>query len=64
MAQAETGTFEVPLFQRMGLDICNKDVLEIGCGNGFGAYLISKKTPRSYTGLDVMAAQIELAQSY
>jgi ubiquinone/menaquinone biosynthesis C-methylase UbiE len=53
--------FEVPLFQRMGLDIRNKDVLEIGCGNGHGAYLLNQRSPRSYVGLDVMEEQIEKA---
>jgi ubiquinone/menaquinone biosynthesis C-methylase UbiE len=55
------GHFEVPLFGRMGLDICNKDVLEIGCGNGHGAFLLNQSSPRSYVGLDVMEEQIEKA---
>jgi ubiquinone/menaquinone biosynthesis C-methylase UbiE len=54
--------FEVPLFQRMGLDVRNKDVLEIGCGNGHGAYLLNQRSPRSYVGLDVMEEQIERAR--
>jgi ubiquinone/menaquinone biosynthesis C-methylase UbiE len=54
--------FELPLFQQMGLDIRNKDVLEIGCGNGYGAHLIHQRAPRSYIGLDVMEEQIQKAR--
>ena len=54
--------FEVPLFQRMGLDVRNKDVLEIGCGNGYGAQLLNERSPRSYVGLDVMEEQIKKAR--
>ena len=54
--------FELPLFGRMGLDIRNQDVLEIGCGNGHGAYLLNQRLPRSYVGLDVMEEQIEKAR--
>ena len=53
--------FELPIFGRMGLDIRNQDVLEIGCGNGHGAYLLNQRLPRSYVGLDVMEEQIEKA---
>jgi len=54
--------FEIPLFQRLGLDIKDKDVLEIGCGNGFGGYLLNQLEPKSYFGLDVMEEQIEIAR--
>jgi len=54
--------FEVPLFQRMGLELRDKDVLEIGCGNGYGAYLLNQRSPRSYIGLDVMEEQVEKAR--
>jgi len=54
--------FEIPIFQRMGLDVRDKDVLEIGCGNGHGAYLLNQGSPRSYVGLDVMEEQIEKAR--
>jgi SAM-dependent methyltransferase len=54
--------FEVPLFQKMGLDIRNKDLLEIGCGNGHGAYLLDQLSPRSYVGLDVMEEQVAKAR--
>jgi len=55
---------ELPLFQRLGLDVKDKDVLEIGCGNGHGGYLLNQLHPKSYIGLDVMAEQIELAQHH
>jgi ubiquinone/menaquinone biosynthesis C-methylase UbiE len=54
--------FEMPLFQRMGLDVRDKDVLEIGCGNGHGAYLLNRGSPRSYIGLDLMEEQIGKAR--
>jgi ubiquinone/menaquinone biosynthesis C-methylase UbiE len=55
--------FELPLFQRLGLDVRGKDVLEIGCGNGHGGYLLNQIGPKSYIGLDVMEAQIAIARS-
>ena len=54
--------YELPLFQRIGLDVRNKDVLEIGCGNGHGGYLLNQLQPKSYIGLDVMEEQIEIAR--
>ena len=54
--------FEKPLFKHMGLDLYNKDVLEIGCGSGYGAYLLNQLAPKSYLGLDVMEEQIALAK--
>jgi len=53
--------FELPLFQRLGLNVKDKDILEIGCGNGYGGYLINQLQPKSYVGLDVMEEQIEIA---
>lgn len=54
--------FELPLFRRMGLDLHGKDVLEIGCGSGYGASLLNALGPKSYVGLDVMEEQIALAR--
>ncbi len=54
--------FELPLFQRMGLDIRGKDILEIGCGSGYGAFLLNQLNPKSYIGLDLMEEQIKLAR--
>lgn len=54
--------FELPLFQRMGLDVRGKDVLEIGCGNGHGGYLLNQLKPKSYVGLDVMKEQLAIAR--
>ena len=54
--------FELPVFQRMGLNIRGKDVLEIGCGSGYGAFLLDQLNPRSYIGLDLMEEQIKLAR--
>jgi len=54
--------FEFPVFRELGMDLKNKDVLEVGCGSGYGAFLLHKLNPKSYVGLDVMEEQIELAQ--
>ena len=54
--------FELPLFLRMGLDLRGKDVLEIGCGSGYGASLLNTLGLKSYIGLDVMEEQIALAR--
>lgn len=54
--------FELPIFIRLGLDVRNKDVLEIGCGNGYGAHLLNQLEPKSYIGLDIMEEQIEIAR--
>ncbi|GJQ36572.1 MAG: hypothetical protein JETCAE01_25820 [Anaerolineaceae bacterium] len=54
--------FELPMFKRMGLDLRDKDVLEIGCGSGYGAFLLSSLSLKSYIGLDVMEEQIDLAK--
>ncbi|MBK8619994.1 MAG: class I SAM-dependent methyltransferase [Anaerolineales bacterium] len=54
--------FEMPIFRQMGLDLQNKDVLEIGCGSGYGASLLNQLQPKSYIGLDVMTEQVELAR--
>ncbi len=54
--------FEMPMFRQMGLDLQDKDVLEIGCGSGYGAYLLNQLQPKSYIGLDVMIEQVELAR--
>jgi len=57
--------FELPMFQQLGLDVKDKDILEIGCGNGYGGYLVNQLSPKSYIGLDIMEEQIEIArQSY
>ena len=54
--------YELPLLRSMGILFTGKDVLEIGCGSGYGAELIMKDKPHSYLGVDVMEEQIELAR--
>ncbi len=54
--------FEMPTFRQMGLDLHDKDVLEIGCGSGYGAFLLNQLQPKSYIGLDVMTEQVVLAR--
>jgi len=40
----------------------DNDILEIGCGNGYGGYLLNQLGPKSYIGLDVMEEQIVIAR--
>ena len=54
---------EFPLFRRLGLKAEGQDVLEVGCGSGYGAVLIGRLRPRSYLGVDLMPEQIELAKA-
>jgi ubiquinone/menaquinone biosynthesis C-methylase UbiE len=55
-------TVEFPLFRKMGLTDAQCDILEIGCGSGYGAVLLATLSPRSYVGVDIMPEQIALAQ--
>jgi len=55
-------TVEFPLFKRMGLTGQECDILEIGCGSGYGAVLLSELRPKSYVGIDLMPEQIALAR--
>lgn len=55
-------TIEFPLFRKMGLTDPQCDILEIGCGSGYGAVLLATLSPRSYVGVDIMPEQIALAQ--
>jgi len=50
---------EFRLFQEMGLTERGKRILEIGCGSGYGARLLSSIEPSSYVGIDLMPEQIE-----
>ena len=52
---------EFPIFQHMGLDETGLDILEIGCGSGYGATLLYRLEPKSYVGVDLMHEQIALA---
>jgi SAM-dependent methyltransferase len=54
---------EVPLLRGMGLQVENRDVLEIGCGSGYAAVLLGRRGPRRYVGVDLMPEQIALAQA-
>jgi ubiquinone/menaquinone biosynthesis C-methylase UbiE len=54
--------YEIPRLKRMGVCVNGKDILEIGCGSGYGATLILRDKPLSYVGIDMMEEQITLAQ--
>ena len=53
---------ELKTFRKFGLEIRDRDILEVGCGNGYAASLIAAEAPRSYTGLDIMPEQLEIAR--
>ncbi|MGD0384098.1 MAG: class I SAM-dependent methyltransferase [Thermoguttaceae bacterium] len=53
---------EFPVFRLLGLRKQNQDILEIGCGNGYGAALLMRLKPKSYVGVDLMPEMIELAR--
>ena len=48
---------ELKQFRKYGLAIRDKDILEVGCGNG------CREGPHSYTGIDVMKEQLDKARS-
>ena len=52
---------ELAGFKNWGLKIENADILEAGCGWGYCASLIMRENPRSYTGMDIMPEQLEIA---
>lgn len=53
---------ELSTFRKFGLEIRGKDILEVGCGSGYAASLITAEDPNSYVGLDIMPEQLELAR--
>ena len=54
---------ELKTFEKFGLILPGADVLEVGCGNGYAASLITTGGARSYTGLDIMPEQLEIARN-
>jgi len=54
---------ELKTFKKFGLVIRDADILEVGCGNGYAASLMTTQGPRSYTGLDIMPEQLEIARN-
>ncbi|HVM70779.1 MAG TPA: class I SAM-dependent methyltransferase [Anaerolineales bacterium] len=54
--------YELPIMRKLGLEPAGRDILEIGCGSGYGAQLLAQPAPLSYTGIDLMPEQIALAR--
>ena len=54
---------DLKALESLGLTIQGKNILEVGCGSGFGAELLLKFKPSSYLGIDIMEDQIDLARS-
>lgn len=54
---------DMRVLKSLGLSISGKNILEIGCGSGYGAELIIKANPQSYLGIDIMQDQIDLAKA-
>ena len=52
---------EFPVFRWLGLNGQGFDILEVGCGSGYGAVLLSRLKPKSYLGIDLMPEMIDLA---
>jgi ubiquinone/menaquinone biosynthesis C-methylase UbiE len=53
---------EFPLLKFIGLRGEGLDILEIGCGSGYGAKLLLTLRPKSYIGIDLMPEMIDLAK--
>ena len=52
---------ELKAFEKFGLDLRGADILEVGCGNGYAATLLTTGGVNSYTGLDIMPEQLAIA---
>ena len=52
---------EFPIFRWLGLKGQGLDILEVGCGSGYGAVLLFRLKPKSYLGIDLMPEMIDLA---
>ena len=53
---------ELKTFRKFGLELRGADILEVGCGNGYAASLITARGVNRYTGLDIMPEQLEIAR--
>lgn len=53
---------EFPLFRLLGLRGHDQDILEVGCGAGYGAVLLSALRPKRYVGIDLMPEMIDIAR--
>ena len=53
---------ELKTIEKFGLDLLGADILEVGCGNGYAASLITARGVNRYTGLDIMPEQLEIAR--
>lgn len=64
-AEDEPFRYYIQLYDRVlkGLDLANKDVMEVGCGRGGGGgFLLRYKNLHAYTGIDLSYSAIEWCQ--
>ena len=53
-----------PLLMELIGDLNGKDVLDIGCGNGYHLSIVKEKNPKTLMGTDISESQIELCKEY
>jgi len=54
---------EAPYFKKLLGDISDKDVLDLGCGEGHFTRIISENTTGKVYGMDLSKEMIQLAES-
>jgi ubiquinone/menaquinone biosynthesis C-methylase UbiE len=55
--------WEFPMLKRFAVPVTGRDVLEVGCGSGYGAQLLATLEPKSYIGFDFMEEQLAIAHN-
>ena len=61
------GNYQTQLYDHIAsaVSLTQKDILEVGCGRGGGAYhLTSKSNPKSFSGVDICKAAIHFCKNH